>query len=44
MEMLILLTYSAICIVIFKLFKIPLNKWSIPTAGPGVTDKATIDE
>jgi multidrug resistance efflux pump len=35
MEMLILLTYSAIWIVIFKLFKIPLNKWSIPTAGLG---------
>ncbi|MBD3643270.1 MAG: HlyD family secretion protein [Alcanivorax sp.] len=32
MEMLILLTYTAICVFIFKLFKIPLNKWSVPTA------------
>jgi multidrug resistance efflux pump len=32
MDMLIILTYTAICIGIFKLFKIPLNKWSVPTA------------
>ncbi|MCW8346368.1 biotin/lipoyl-binding protein [Vibrio sp. ZSDZ65] len=32
MDMLIILTYTAICIAIFKLFKIPLNKWSVPTA------------
>ncbi len=32
MEILLLLTYAAICICIFKLFKIPLNKWTIPTA------------
>lgn len=32
METLLLLTYAAICIVIFKVFKIPLNKWSVPTA------------
>jgi len=32
MEMLILLTDTAICVFIFKLFKIPLNKWSVPTA------------
>ena len=30
--MLIILTYTAICIGIFKLFNIPLNKWSVPTA------------
>jgi multidrug resistance efflux pump len=30
--MLIILTYTALCIGIFKLFKIPLNKWSVPTA------------
>ncbi len=32
METLMLLTYSAICIAIFKIFKIPLNKWTVPTA------------
>lgn len=32
METLLVLTYTAICVVIFKVFKIPLNKWSVPTA------------
>lgn len=32
MDLLLILTYSAVCIVIFKIFKIPLNKWSVPTA------------
>ncbi|RLA04804.1 MAG: hypothetical protein DRQ47_02780 [Gammaproteobacteria bacterium] len=32
MDLLIILTYTAICIVIFKVFNIPLNKWSVPTA------------
>ncbi len=32
METLLLLTYAALCIAIFKLFKIPLNKWTVPTA------------
>ena len=32
MDLLIILTYTAICVVIFKVFKIPLNKWSVPTA------------
>ena len=32
MDILIILTYTAICIAIFKFFKIPLNKWSVPTA------------
>jgi multidrug resistance efflux pump len=32
MDMLLILTYTAICVVIFKVFKIPLNKWSVPTA------------
>jgi len=32
MDLLLILTYTAICVVIFKVFKIPLNKWSIPTA------------
>ncbi len=35
MEMLLLLTYTAICIFIFKVFKLPLNKWTVPTAGLG---------
>ncbi len=32
MDLLLILTYTAICIAIFKVFKIPLNKWSVPTA------------
>lgn len=32
MDLLLILTYAAIVIVIFKVFKIPLNKWSVPTA------------
>lgn len=35
MDLLILLVYTAICTVIFKVFKIPLNKWSVPTAALG---------
>ena len=32
METLLLLCYAALCIVIFKVFRIPLNKWTVPTA------------
>jgi len=32
MDLLLILTYAALCIVVFKVFKIPLNKWSVPTA------------
>ncbi|CAM2775269.1 HlyD family secretion protein [Vibrio mytili] len=32
MDLLLILTYTAICIAIFKIFKIPLNKWTVPTA------------
>lgn len=32
MELLLILTYTAICIAIFKAFKIPVNKWTLPTA------------
>ena len=32
MDLLLILTYTAICITIFKVFKIPLNKWTVPTA------------
>jgi multidrug resistance efflux pump len=31
-ELLLILTYTAICIAIFKTFKIPVNKWTLPTA------------
>ncbi|EDP60417.1 HlyD family secretion protein [Vibrio sp. AND4] len=32
MDLLLVLTYAALCIAIFKTFKIPLNKWTVPTA------------
>lgn len=32
METLLVLTYTAFCIAIFKIFNIPKNKWTIPTA------------
>ena len=32
MELLLILTYAAICIAIFKVFNIPINKWTLPTA------------
>lgn len=32
MDLLLILTYAGLCVVIFKIFKIPLNKWSVPTA------------
>jgi len=32
MDLLLILTYASICIAIFKVFKIPLNKWTVPTA------------
>lgn len=32
MDLLLILTYTAICVAIFKLFRIPLNKWTVPTA------------
>ena len=32
MELLLILTYTAICIAIFKIFRIPVNKWTLPTA------------
>ena len=35
MDLLLILTYTAICVVIFKVFKIPLNKWTVPTAALG---------
>lgn len=32
MDLLLILSYAAICIAIFKLFRIPLTKWTVPTA------------
>jgi len=32
MDLLLILTYAAICSAIFKIFKIPLTKWTVPTA------------
>jgi multidrug resistance efflux pump len=32
METLLVLSYAAICYAVFKIFKIPLNKWTVPTA------------
>jgi multidrug resistance efflux pump len=32
MDLLLILTYSALCIAVFKVFRIPLNKWTVPTA------------
>jgi hypothetical protein len=29
MELLMILTYTAICYAIFKIFKVPVNKWTI---------------
>lgn len=31
METLLILTYSSVCWIIFKVFKIPVNKWSLTT-------------
>ncbi|NOQ93205.1 MAG: biotin/lipoyl-binding protein [Methylophaga sp.] len=32
MDLLLILTYTAFCITIFKVFNLPLNKWTVPTA------------
>ncbi|MDX1403590.1 MAG: HlyD family secretion protein [Woeseiaceae bacterium] len=32
MDLLLILTYTAICVAVFKIFKLPLNKWTVPTA------------
>ncbi|WP_153447835.1 HlyD family secretion protein [Vibrio algicola] len=32
MDLLLILTYAAFCVAIFKIFRIPLNKWTVPTA------------
>lgn len=35
MELLLILIYTSICYVIFKLFRIPVNQWSLSTAALG---------
>jgi multidrug resistance efflux pump len=35
MDLLLILTYTAICVAVFKIFKLPLNKWTVPTAALG---------
>jgi multidrug resistance efflux pump len=35
MELLLILIYVSICLVIFKLFRIPVNQWSLATAALG---------
>ena len=35
MEPLLILTYTAICVAVFKIFRIPVNKWTVPTAALG---------
>jgi hypothetical protein len=35
MEILLILIYAALCIAIFKIFRIPVNKWTLPTAALG---------
>jgi len=32
MDLLLILTYAALCVAVFKVFRIPLNKWTVPTA------------
>ncbi|MBD3820726.1 MAG: HlyD family secretion protein [Thiotrichales bacterium] len=32
MDMLLIATYVALAVAVFKIFKIPLNKWTVPTA------------
>lgn len=35
MDLLIILTYVALAWLVFKIFRIPINKWSVPTAALG---------
>ena len=30
MELLLILIYTAICTAVFKIFRIPVNKWTLP--------------
>ena len=35
MVVLLLLGYAAICVVIFKLLRVPINQWTVTTAALG---------
>ncbi|MDI7864475.1 HlyD family secretion protein [Rhizobiaceae bacterium n13] len=35
MDLLLILTYAAICIAVFKIFRIPVNQWTVSTATLG---------
>ena len=35
MEILLTLTYVALCVAAFKIFKIPVNQWTLVTAALG---------
>jgi multidrug resistance efflux pump len=35
MELLLILIYTALCVAVFKIFRIPVNKWTLPTAALG---------
>jgi multidrug resistance efflux pump len=35
MELLLILTYTALCVAVFKIFRIPTNKWTLSTAALG---------
>ena len=35
MDLLLILTYVALCYAIFKIFRIPVNQWSLATAALG---------
>lgn len=35
MDLLIILTYVALAWAVFKIFRIPVNKWTVPTAALG---------
>lgn len=35
MELLLILTYTAFCVAVFKIFRIPANKWTLSTAALG---------
>ena len=42
MEILMLSIYGALCWVVFKVFHIPLNKWTLPTAALGRDRRALL--
>ena len=35
MDLLLILTYVALCYAVFKIFRIPVNQWSLATAALG---------